>query len=118
MQPSLRNNIPDRIVTCSVLAWLVLMAGALMQTFAGAGKTGASASYSHGVLRVVIPYHAAHQGSSVALLLRTKSTRESFWWFSNRICERSAAWEAKTNKAIVETPETSGFTFLRRPISA
>ena len=63
MQPSLRNNIPGRIVTCAVLAWLVLMAAALVQTFAGAGKTGASATYSHGVLRVVIPYRAAHEGS-------------------------------------------------------
>jgi hypothetical protein len=45
------------------LAWLVLMAAALVQTFAGAGKTGASATYSHGVLRVVIPYRAEHEGS-------------------------------------------------------
>ena len=63
MQPSLRNNIPGRIVMCSVLAWLVWMAAALVQTFAGAGKTGASATYSHGVLRVVIPYRAAHEGA-------------------------------------------------------
>ena len=63
MLPSLRNNIPGRIVMCSGLASLVLMAAALVQTFAGAGNTGPSATYSHGVLRVVIPYRAAHEGS-------------------------------------------------------
>jgi hypothetical protein len=63
MQPSLRSSIPGRIVMCSVLPWLVLIAAALVQTFAGTGKTGASATYSHRVLRVVIPYRAAHEGS-------------------------------------------------------
>ncbi len=63
MQSSLRKNIPGRIVASSVLALFVLIVMGLMQTFAGTEKTGASAIYSRGVLRVVIPYRAAQAGA-------------------------------------------------------
>lgn len=46
---------------CSVL--VVLMATALVKTFAGAEKAGEWATYSHGVLRVVIPIRAAQAGA-------------------------------------------------------
>jgi hypothetical protein len=65
MQPNLRKEIPSRIVTCSVFVLFVLMLGALLQTFGGTEKTEASATYSHGVLRVVIPYRAAQAGSGL-----------------------------------------------------
>jgi hypothetical protein len=63
MPPGLRKHSSSRIVACSVLLLSALMVAALVQTFAGAEKTGPSATYSHGVLRVVIPCRAAHVGS-------------------------------------------------------
>jgi hypothetical protein len=54
---------PKRIVVSVVSLLLVLMAAALVKTFAGAEKTGEWATYSHGVLLVVIPYHAAQAGA-------------------------------------------------------
>jgi uncharacterized protein YfaS (alpha-2-macroglobulin family) len=63
MQSSLPKNIPGRIVASSVLALFVLIVMGLMQTFAGTEKAGASATYSRGVLRVVIPYRATQAGA-------------------------------------------------------
>jgi uncharacterized protein YfaS (alpha-2-macroglobulin family) len=71
MPLSLRNRIPRRIFACLVFALAVLGVTAFFQTFAGVGKSGPSATYSHGVLRVVIPYRAAQAGAgrlSVAVL--------------------------------------------------
>lgn len=65
MQPNLREKIPSRIVACSVFVLFGLMVAALLQTFGGTEKTEVLATYSHGVLRVVIPYHAAAAGSGL-----------------------------------------------------
>jgi A-macroglobulin complement component/alpha-2-macroglobulin family protein/carboxypeptidase family protein/MG2 domain-containing protein/A-macroglobulin receptor len=63
MRPRFRKHSPSRILACSVFVLSVLTVATLVQTFAGADKTGPSATYSHGVLRVVIPCRAAHVGS-------------------------------------------------------
>jgi hypothetical protein len=63
MRPRLRKHSPSGILACSVFVLSVLTVATLVQTFAGADKTGPSATYSHGVLRVVIPCRAAHVGS-------------------------------------------------------
>jgi hypothetical protein len=46
-----------------IVLFVVLMVAALVKTFAGAEETGEWATYSHGVLRVVIPYRAAQAGA-------------------------------------------------------
>jgi len=63
MQPSLLKYPTARITVFSTLALFILIAAALVQTFAGAQKHRGSVIYSHGVLRVVIPYNAARSGS-------------------------------------------------------
>jgi hypothetical protein len=62
MWSNFRKTPPERIVVSVVSLFVVLMAAALVKTFAGAEKTGEWATYSHGVLRVVIPYRAAQAG--------------------------------------------------------
>src|SRR5580698_5842644 len=59
MWSNFRKTSPERIVAGVVSLLVVLMAAAFVKTFAEAEKTGEWATYSHGVLRVVIPYHAA-----------------------------------------------------------
>src|SRR5580658_7395323 len=63
MWPDFQKTSPKRIVVSVVSLLVVLMAAAFVKTFAGAEKTGEWATYSHGVLRVVIPYHAAQAGA-------------------------------------------------------
>jgi uncharacterized protein YfaS (alpha-2-macroglobulin family) len=63
MWPNFRKTSPERIVAGVVSLLVVLLAAALVKTFAGAEKTGEWATYSHGVLRVVIPYRAAQAGA-------------------------------------------------------
>ena len=63
MWSNFRKTPPERIVVSVVSLLVVLMAAALVKTFAGAEKTGEWATYSHGVLRVVIPYRAAQAGA-------------------------------------------------------
>jgi hypothetical protein len=62
MWSSFRKTPRERIVVSVVSLLLVLMAAALVKTFAGTENTGEWATYSHGVLRVVIPYRAAQAG--------------------------------------------------------
>jgi hypothetical protein len=59
MWSNFQKTSPERIVVSVVSLLVVLMAAAFVKTFAEAEKTGEWATYSHGVLRVVIPYHAA-----------------------------------------------------------
>jgi hypothetical protein len=63
MWSDFRKTPPERIVVSVVALLVVLMAAALVKTFAGAEKTAEWATYSHGVLRVVIPYRAARAGA-------------------------------------------------------
>ena len=63
MWSNFQKTSPERIVVSVVSLLVVLMAAALVKTFAGAEKTGEWATYSHGVLRVVIPYRAAQAGA-------------------------------------------------------
>ncbi len=63
MWSNFRKTLPERIVVSLVSLIVVLMAAALVKTFAAAEKTGEWATYSHGVLRVVIPYRAAQAGA-------------------------------------------------------
>src|SRR6267378_268698 len=63
MWSNFRKTPTERIVVSVVSLLVVLMAAALVNTFAGAEKTGEWATYSHGVLRVVIPYRAAQAGA-------------------------------------------------------
>jgi uncharacterized protein YfaS (alpha-2-macroglobulin family) len=63
MSSNFRKTSPERIAVSVVSLLVVLMAAALVKTFATAEKTGEWATYSHGVLRVVIPYHAAQAGA-------------------------------------------------------
>ncbi len=63
MWSNFRKTPPERIVVSVVSLLVVLMAAALVKTFAAAEKTGEWATYSHGVLRVVIPYRAAQAGA-------------------------------------------------------
>ena len=62
MWSSFRKTPRERIVVSVVSLLLVLMAAALVKTFAGTENTGEWATYSHGVLRLVIPYRAAQAG--------------------------------------------------------
>jgi len=63
MWSNFRKTLPERIVVSVVSLIVVLMAAALVKTFAAAEKTGEWATYSHGVLRVMIPYRAAQAGA-------------------------------------------------------
>ena len=63
MWPSLRKTTRGRILESAVSALFLLMTAAMVKTFAGADKDGEWATYSHGVLRVVIPYRAAQAGA-------------------------------------------------------
>lgn len=63
MWSNFQKTLPERIVVSVVSLLVVLMAAAFLKTFAGAEKTGEWATYSHGVLRVVIPYRAAQAGA-------------------------------------------------------
>src|SRR5580698_11538510 len=63
MWSNFRKSQRERIVVSVFSLLVVLMAAALVKTFAGAEKTGEWATYSHGMLRLVIPYHAAQAGA-------------------------------------------------------
>jgi uncharacterized protein YfaS (alpha-2-macroglobulin family) len=63
MWSNFQKTSPERIVVSVVSLLVVLLAAALVKTFAGAEKTGEWATYSHGVLRIVIPYRAARAGA-------------------------------------------------------
>src|SRR5690349_10821074 len=63
MWPNVRKAFPEGIFVCAVFAMAVLMVAGLMRTFAGAEKAGEWATYSHGVLRVVIPYRTVQAGA-------------------------------------------------------
>jgi hypothetical protein len=63
MWSNFQKTSQERIVVSVVSLLVVLLAAALVKTFAGAEKTGEWATYSHGVLRVVIPYRAAQAGA-------------------------------------------------------
>jgi len=63
MWPNFRKTSRERILITAVSALSVLMTAALVKTFAEAEKAGEWATYSHGVLRVVIPYRAVQAGS-------------------------------------------------------
>lgn len=58
-----RKAFPEGIFVCAVFAMVVLLAAGFVRTFAGAEKAGGWATYSHGVLRVVIPYRAVQAGA-------------------------------------------------------
>ena len=63
MHPSRRKTIAGRILAGSVSALLALAVAAFVHTFAGGRNTDGSATYSHGVLRLAIPYRGIHGGS-------------------------------------------------------
>jgi uncharacterized protein YfaS (alpha-2-macroglobulin family) len=63
MHPSRRKTIAGRILAGSVSALFALAVAAFVHTFAGARNTDGSATYSHGVLRLAIPYRGTHGGS-------------------------------------------------------
>lgn len=66
MWPSLRKAMRGRILGSAVSALFLLMTAAMVKTFAGPEKGGEGATYSHGVLRLVIPYRAAQSGCGAA----------------------------------------------------
>lgn len=61
--PSSRKTMRGRILASAVAAIFLLMTAAMVKTFAWAEKGGEWATYSHGVLRVVIPYRAGQAGA-------------------------------------------------------
>ena len=63
MWPNFQKTSGQRILLSTFSAFAVLMTAAFVRTFSGAEKAGEWATYSHGVLRVVIPYRAAQAGS-------------------------------------------------------
>jgi uncharacterized protein YfaS (alpha-2-macroglobulin family) len=63
MQPNVRKTTLERILAGAVSALVVLLAAGLVKTFAGGDKSGEGATYSHGVLRVVIPFRAVQAGA-------------------------------------------------------
>src|SRR3984885_4205831 len=63
MWSNFRKSQRERIVVSVFSLLVALMAAALVKTFAGAEKTGEWATYSHGMLRLVIPYRAAQAGA-------------------------------------------------------
>lgn len=60
-----RERIAGRIGASSVLAVLTLVVAVLVQTFFGAEKVGGLATYSRGILHVVIPYRTSQSGSGM-----------------------------------------------------
>ena len=63
MEPSLWNHTPFRIYFCLIAVLLLLSAALLVQPFVGANSGPGTATYSHGMLHLAIPYHAAHRGT-------------------------------------------------------
>jgi uncharacterized protein YfaS (alpha-2-macroglobulin family) len=63
MEPSLWKQTGIRICFGFVAALLVLGAALLTQTFLGADGASGTATYSHGILHLAIPYHADHRGT-------------------------------------------------------
>lgn len=59
----LRKTMRGRILGSAVSALFLLMTAEMVKKFAGPEKGGDWATYSHGVLRVVIPYRAAQAGA-------------------------------------------------------
>ena len=62
MWTNFRKTSRERVLVGAFSALMLLMAAALVKTFAGAEKGGEWATYSRGVLRVAIPFHAAQAG--------------------------------------------------------
>lgn len=63
MDPTLWSQSPSRIVFYAVAAAFAIGVLLLVQPFLGANGSPGVATYSRGVLHVVIPYRAEHQGS-------------------------------------------------------
>jgi uncharacterized protein YfaS (alpha-2-macroglobulin family) len=63
MWSNFQKTTPVRIVVSVVSLLVLLMTAALVKTLAEAEKKGEWATYSHGVLRVAIPYRAAQAGA-------------------------------------------------------
>src|ERR1700694_4249887 len=63
MWSNFQKTSPERIVVSVASLLVVLMAAALVKTFAGAAKTGRSATSSQGRFRVGRPYPAAEAGA-------------------------------------------------------
>src|SRR5262245_46038660 len=63
MRPSPWTTVATaRLISCFVLASGVLSLMFVTEPFIGAGAPVGSAIYTHGVLRVALPYHAEHRG--------------------------------------------------------
>jgi len=63
MEPSLWKKTPVRICCSFIAALLVLSVALLVQPFFGANVAPGVATYSRGILRLALPYHAGHHGS-------------------------------------------------------
>ncbi len=64
MQDSARHTAPSKLWLIFLPALLVVAVVVTVQQFqAASGEAAASATYSHGVLDLTIPYHAAHAGT-------------------------------------------------------
>jgi len=63
MEPSLSKQTGIRICFGFVAAVLVWGAVLLTQPFLGADGASGTATYSHGILHLAIPYHADHHGT-------------------------------------------------------
>src|SRR5271157_2239833 len=63
MEPSLWNQTLGRICFCFIAVLILLSVALLVQPFLGANSAPGTATYSHGMLHLAIPYHAAHRGT-------------------------------------------------------
>jgi len=63
MELSLWKKTPVRICCGFIVALLVLSAALLVQPFLGANVAPGAATYSRGILRLALPYHADHHGT-------------------------------------------------------
>jgi uncharacterized protein YfaS (alpha-2-macroglobulin family) len=63
MAPSLWKRTSVRICFSFIAALLALSVALLLQPFLGANGTPGAATYSRGILHLVLPYHADHRGT-------------------------------------------------------
>src|ERR1700676_3146449 len=63
MEPSLWKQTRVRICFGFVAVLLVLFVALLVQPFLGADGASSTATYSHGILHLALPYHADHRGT-------------------------------------------------------
>jgi uncharacterized protein YfaS (alpha-2-macroglobulin family) len=63
MENPFGSQTPDRICFYAIALLLAVSVLLLVQPFLGANGTAGVATYSRGVLRLTIPYHAAHAGT-------------------------------------------------------